>query len=80
MRLDLLAPRTDVGLEQHTTWVEFEEVRFDSASRTLWLPHEVRIVIVCKGWRFANRHGYSQYRLFSVESRDGDKKIISPKR
>ncbi len=79
MRLDLLVPRTDVGLEQHTTWIEFEEVRFDNASRTLWLPREVRILIVWKGWRFANRHGYSQYRLFSVESRDGDKQILRPK-
>jgi hypothetical protein len=80
MRLDLLTPRTDVGLEQHTTWVEFEEVRFDNASRTIWLPREVRIVIAWKGWKFTNRHGYSQYKLFSVESREGDKKIIIPKR
>jgi hypothetical protein len=76
MRLDLLVPRTDVGLQQHTTWIEFEEVHFDNVSRTVWLPREMRIVIAWKGWKFSNRHAYSQYRLFSVESRDGTKQII----
>lgn len=76
MRLDLLTPRRDVGLDQHTTWVEFEEVRFNNTSRTLWLPHEMRIMIAWKGWKFSNRHAYSQYRLFSVESQDGTKQII----
>jgi hypothetical protein len=78
MRLDLLVSRKDAGLDQHTTNIEFSEVRFGPDSRPLWLPREVRIVIACKGWKFQNRHAYSQYRLFTVESREGEKKIIRP--
>jgi len=78
LRLDLLVRRTDIGLDQHTTKIEFNEVRFDRLSRTLWLPREVQVVIVWRGWRFANRHYYSQYRLFTVESREDSRRIVRP--
>ena len=75
MRSDLLGPRSDVGLEQHTSIIDFSEFRFDGLSRTLWLPREVRLVIKFKGWKFTNQHRYSQYRLFTVSSIDGPKRI-----
>ncbi len=78
MRLELLVPRTDVGLDRHTTKIELSEVRLSEANRTLWLPREVQVIISWRGWRLQNRHHYSQYRLFTVESQDGPKQIIHP--
>ena len=75
MRSELLAPRSDAGLDQHTSIIDFSEFRFEGLSRTLWLPREVQLVLKFKGWKFSNRHRYSQYRLFAVESIDGAKKI-----
>ncbi len=75
MRSELLAPRSDAGLDQHTSIIDFGEFRFEGLSRTLWLPREVQLVLKFKGWKFSNRHRYSQYRLFAVESIDGAKKI-----
>jgi hypothetical protein len=78
MRTDLLTRRPDIGLDQHTTWIEFGETHFDQSPRTLWLPSEVRVLVRFNGWKFENRHRYSQYRLFTVESRDGQKQLIRP--
>ncbi len=75
MHSELLAPRTDAGLNQHTTVIDYSEVRFEGLSRTLWLPREVQLTLKFKGWTFSNKHRYSQYRLFAVESIDGTKKI-----
>ena len=78
MRSDLLTRRTDIGLEQHSTWIEFGEVRFGQSPRVFWLPSEVRVLVRFNGWKFENRHRYSQYRLFTVESQDGQKQLIHP--
>jgi hypothetical protein len=75
MRSDLLAPRPDVDLDQHTSIIEFSEVRFEGLSGGLWLPRVMQLVLKFKGWTFSNRHRYSQYRLFTVQSIDGPKKI-----
>ena len=76
MRLELLASRSDMGLEQHTTIVELNEVRFERLARSLWLPREVQLSIRFKGWKFKNRHRYSQYQLFSVSTIDGAKQVL----
>jgi hypothetical protein len=78
MRSELLVRRPDFGLEQHTSIIDFKAVRFDAISRSLWLPREVQIVVRFDGYKFQNRHRYSQYRIFSVESRDGPKKLARP--
>jgi hypothetical protein len=75
MRSDLLAPRPDVGLDQHTSIVEFSEVRFEGSPRGSWLPRVAQVIINFQGWIFTNRHRYSQYRLFTVRSIDGPKTI-----
>ena len=79
MRSELLVRRPDVGLERHTSIIDFKEIRFEAISRSLWLPREVQIIVKFDGYRFKNRHRYSQYRIFSVESHDGVKKRISPR-
>lgn len=68
MRVGLLAPRPDIGLYRQDTEIWFREVRFDDVKRGVWLPHEVVVNIECKNRMFRNRHRYSDYRLFTVET------------
>lgn len=69
LRVDLLAPRPDVGLEKQTTVVSFGEVRIARAASALWLPSEVTVTTKFRGKLFRNTHRYTDYRLFSVKSR-----------
>ncbi len=78
MQTDLLVSRSDIGLNQHATRIEFEEIAFPGISRKLWLPREVLITIQFQGYKFRNLHRYTQYKLFSVESKDGPKKLARP--
>ena len=74
---DLLAPREDVDLARHTTEITYTGVRFSSDSdQIIWLPKEVRVTIQWNQWEFTNRHRYGNYRLFSVEAKDGEKRIL----
>ena len=68
MRLDLLEPRLDVALERQTTEIRFGEVRIRQAAAELWLPQEVIVTTVYNGQLFQNRHVYSNFRLFVVNS------------
>ncbi len=68
MRLDLLEPRLDVALERQTTEIRFGEVRIPQAAAALWLPQEVTLTTVYNGQLFRNRHVYSNFRLFVVNS------------
>jgi len=77
MKSDLLAPRTDIWLDRQTTDIEFQEVRF-SDERTLWLPREVRVEAVYMHTTYRNRHRYSDYKRFTVESRDEIKRPKVP--
>jgi hypothetical protein len=70
MRTDLLAPRRDVLLARQTTEIWYHEVRFTDIPRVFWLPREVLVTIDWNGQIYRNRHRYSDYVVFSVESRD----------
>jgi hypothetical protein len=78
MRTDLTEPLIGAGLTEQTTEVELAEVRFGETGRTLWLPHEVIVLSRLMGYRFRNHHQYSNYKLFSVDAKEADRKIISP--
>ena len=69
MRTDLLAPRPDFyGLEKQTTQVRFREVQFKHAHSALWLPHEVVVTTYWNRQILRNRHRYSKFMLFTVET------------
>jgi hypothetical protein len=78
MQTDLLARRTDVGLGQLTTLIDFKDVDFPGLPTKLWLPRDVLVTVQCNGNSFRNRHRFSQYKLFSVEGQDGPKKPVRP--
>ncbi len=77
LQTNLLAPRPDANLTRHSTEISYAEVRFPpDGDPALWLPKEVQVNIEWNGWQFSNRHRYSDYRLFSVDARDGQKQIL----
>jgi len=76
MRTDLLAPRKDVLLARQTTEIWFNEVRFIDIPHAFWLPREVLVTMEWNGQTYRNRHRYSEYLVFSVESLD---KLQQPK-
>jgi len=76
---DLLAPRYDVGLASDTTEIECAAIRFNAVGRSFWLPKEVVVTAVFRNYTYTNRHRYSDYRLFSVETQDKVHPPIPPK-
>jgi len=72
MRVDLLAPRPDVGIQRQTTEIRFGEVQFRQHSEAFWLPREVVVTVDREGYKFRNTHHYSQFKLFNVEAKEKD--------
>lgn len=70
MRIDLLAPRVDIGLSVQRSEIWFAEVRFASTLKTYWLPREVLVTNKSIYSTSRNRHRYSDYRIFSVSVED----------
>jgi hypothetical protein len=70
MRVDLLAPRTDIGLVVQRSEIWFTEVHFASSLKTYWLPREVLTTNKSIHSNCRNRHRYSDYRIFSVSVED----------
>jgi len=56
------------SLADVTTTVDFSEVRFKHSSLAFWLPRDVEVSVVWKGKLYTNRHHYSDYRFFSVDT------------
>ncbi len=69
LRVDLLAPRLDIGLEKQTTELRYGETRLPQAVSPLWLPQEVVVTTGANNQVFRNVHRYSGYRLFKVETK-----------
>jgi hypothetical protein len=64
----LLAPREDFGIRMQFSSVQFFSTPIGEATKTVWLPRDVSVYVVC-GQMFAhNTHHYTNYKLFSVES------------
>ena len=73
MRTDLLSPLFEAGLTRQTSIIDLAQVRFDETGLALWLPHEVTVYSEFMGQNFRNRHQYSQYRLFTVDAKEGNR-------
>jgi hypothetical protein len=69
LRMDLLAPRPDIGLERQTTELHFGETRLPQTVSPLWLPQKVVVTTAMNKQVFRNVHRYSGYRLFKVETK-----------
>lgn len=69
LRTDLLCPLAKARLDRETTEIRYAEVHFKDAPLSLWLPREVVVTVEWKGKLRRNRHTYSDFHLFSVESK-----------
>lgn len=78
MHTDLLAPRYDMGLKGNSTDIECVEVHFEQLARSFWLPREVIVTTTYRNEIFRNRHRYTKYQLFTVESWDKVKAPVPP--
>ncbi len=78
MRTDLLKRPPDTELSRLTTVIDFGKVRFKEVASTLWLPIDVTVTVHWKRKFFRNRHHYSEYRLFNVETEERGKAASPP--
>jgi hypothetical protein len=73
MCASLLLPEKQTALKKTNTDIYYGRVQFDKRGREFWLPQEINV-----SWRFLladgitliyhNRHKYSDYHLFSVDT------------
>lgn len=76
---ELLRPRIDIGLSRNTTEIECAEEKFEGVSRSFWLPREALVTSVFRNYTYKNRHRYTDYRLFTVETQDKVNPPVPPK-
>ncbi len=76
LHTDLLAPLPELRLEKETVNIDFNEVHFKSLKGALWLPEEATVTLDWNGKRLRNRHEYSDFKIFEV---DTSQKIGKPK-
>ena len=70
MRTEKLEPYYDPDLRSETTESHFTELRFKGVPQPFWLPEEVTVTVDWKGVEFENRHHYSQYEVFRVDTEE----------
>jgi len=75
LRTDIQPPELDIGVQTETTEIEYSEVTFQQGGKTLWLPRQVTVSGRLGTDTFQNRHRYSDYRFFLVET---NQKQVSP--
>lgn len=75
---EMLSPPANLGVKSHVTETSFQEVRFENITHPFWLPLQVEVTVQWGGYTYANRHRYSDYKVFSVDAQDGDKKLAKP--
>jgi tetratricopeptide (TPR) repeat protein len=68
MRTDLLFPVAWARLDRLTTEIHYIEVHFQDDPLYFWLPRDVVVTVGWKGKLLRNRHSYSDFHLFRVES------------
>jgi hypothetical protein len=74
----LLSPLPTVQLLQLSTEIQYQEVVFDGLPIPLWLPREVEISVNWRGRYLRNRHSYSDFKRFNVESKEERKPLLAP--
>ena len=78
LHTSLLNPLPEVKLQKLSTEIQYQEVSFAGVSRSLWLPKEVQIQVDWRRRVLRNQHRYSDFHLFSVESKEERKPVKIP--
>jgi hypothetical protein len=69
LRTDLLPNGADLPLTQLTAEVRFADTQATGFASRLWLPREVEVTSRVDGHTFNDKHSYSHYRSFKVNSK-----------
>jgi hypothetical protein len=72
MHTDLLAPSSEIQIEQLTTEATFGEVRLPDVPNPMWLPSDVDVFIEINKQKFHNVHHYTNYRRYRVSVKIGN--------
>jgi tetratricopeptide (TPR) repeat protein len=67
---DLLKPLSQIKLERLTTEIDLSEVSFNQVRRRFWLPNQVTVTLDWNGRVLRNKHEYSDFLVFKVESKE----------
>lgn len=76
----LLNPIPLVRLQKLETEIEYQEVSFNGVALPLLLPKEVSVMVDWRNIVLRNHHSYSDFKLFSTESKEERKPIVAPDR
>ncbi len=76
LETDLMRPVPQAKLSREHQALDYGPVQFEQKGQRLWLPLEAEIYVDAGGKQFHHRHAFSEYRIFSVDSKD---KVGSPK-
>jgi hypothetical protein len=55
-------------LQDQVTRVDYQEVQFDGVPHSIWLPGEAAVNVKVGSNLYRNKHWYSDYKLFDVQS------------
>jgi len=70
METDLLQPMPDIRLKMLHQSVDYGSVTFSGEADTLWLPQTAEVTADFRGKRLAERHTYSKFQIFSVNTKE----------
>lgn len=70
METDLLQPIPDIRLKMLHQSVDYAPVSFAGGAATLWLPQTAEVTADLQGKRLAERHTYSKFQIFSVNTQE----------
>ncbi|HEV2493204.1 MAG TPA: hypothetical protein VG204_09055 [Terriglobia bacterium] len=73
LHTDLLPRLENIGLKRQSTEIAYGEVQFTQLHSALWLPAKVTVTLDWRGDVFRNRHQYSNFKLFAVETEQSPK-------
>jgi hypothetical protein len=70
METDLMKPIPEMKLKMLHQSVDYGFVLFAGAADTLWLPQTAEVTADFRGQRLAERHTYSKFQIFSVDTEE----------
>ena len=70
METDLLQPIQEMKLKMLHQSVDYGSVTFAGGAATLWLPQTAEVTADFRGKRLAERHTYSKFQIFSVNTHE----------
>jgi len=78
METDLLQPMPNIRLKVLHQSVDYGSVTFGGGAATLWLPQTAEVTADFRGKRLAERHTYSRFQIFLVNTEEKFKPPAEP--